>query len=63
MSSTPFELMNAALRQAIAAGYDGVGRLRSDPSLDTLRPREDFQKLVRELEAKVSKMLEAAPRN
>jgi tetratricopeptide (TPR) repeat protein len=50
-----------SLRQAVAGGYGGVGRLRSDASLDHLRSREDFQKLVKELETKVSKMLDAAP--
>ncbi|HLN32170.1 MAG TPA: serine/threonine-protein kinase [Gemmataceae bacterium] len=53
------EKATAALRQAIAAGFNAVGRLRSDASLDTLRTREDFQKLLKELEAKVAKMLEA----
>jgi tetratricopeptide (TPR) repeat protein len=53
----------AALRQAVGAGFNAVGRLRSDASLDTLRPREDFQKLLKELEAKASKTPEAAPRN
>jgi hypothetical protein len=41
----------ASLRQAIAAGFGSVARVRSDTSLDTLRPREDFQKLAKELEA------------
>jgi tetratricopeptide (TPR) repeat protein len=43
----------AALRQARAAGYSNVAQLRTDVSLDTLRPREDFQKLVKELVPKV----------
>ena len=46
-----------ALRQAVAAGFNAVGRLRSDPSLGPLRSREVFQKLVNELDTKVSKML------
>jgi tetratricopeptide (TPR) repeat protein len=45
----------AALRQAVAAGFNAVGRLRSDASLDALRSREDFQKLVKELEEKAAK--------
>jgi hypothetical protein len=51
----------AALRQAIAAGYSTVAQLRTDVSLDTLRPREDFQQLVKELEEKASKTQEAHP--
>jgi serine/threonine protein kinase/tetratricopeptide (TPR) repeat protein len=50
-----------ALRQAIAAGFDGVGRLRSDTSLDLVRPRADYQKLLKDLEAKVLKTPAAAP--
>jgi hypothetical protein len=46
------ELAMATLSQAIAAGFDGVGRLRSDASLDTFRSREDFQKLLNEVEKK-----------
>jgi eukaryotic-like serine/threonine-protein kinase len=41
------------LRQAITTGFTGIGRLRFDPSLDTLRSRDDFQKLLKELEMKV----------
>jgi tetratricopeptide (TPR) repeat protein len=44
----------AALRQAIAAGYSNVTRLRTDECFDTLRPREEFQKLLKELEAKAA---------
>ncbi len=49
----------AALHKAVAAGFGCVARLRTDDSLDTLRPREDFQKLQMELEAKISRSLEA----
>jgi hypothetical protein len=37
--------------------------LQSDASLEPVRSREDFQKLVVQLETKVSKMLETIPRN
>jgi hypothetical protein len=52
-----------ALKQAVAAGFNAVARLRSDASLDPLRSREDFQKLAKQLEANVSKTLDASPRN
>jgi eukaryotic-like serine/threonine-protein kinase len=51
------------LQQAIAGGYEGIGRLRTDASLHALRSRDDFQKLVKELETKVAKMLKVAPRS
>jgi hypothetical protein len=43
------------LSQAIAAGYDGLGRLQSDASLEAIRGREDFRKLLRDVEAKAVK--------
>ncbi len=46
------------LSQVIATGYDGVGRLQSDASLEAIRRREDFRKLLRDLEAKVVKTWE-----
>jgi serine/threonine protein kinase len=49
------------LRQAISAGFGGVVHLRHDTSLDVLRPREDFQTLVKELEEKTAKALEGMP--
>src|SRR5262249_30565858 len=39
----------AALRQAIAAGYGKVGKLRRDPDLLPLRARPDFQLLLMDL--------------
>jgi serine/threonine protein kinase/Tfp pilus assembly protein PilF len=41
------------LRQAIAKGYRDVAHLKKDPDLDPLRPREEFQKLLAELERKI----------
>jgi serine/threonine protein kinase len=55
------DLAMTVLRQAIATGYGGIAHLRADVYLDALRPREDFQKLLKELEAKVPKTLEVAP--
>jgi eukaryotic-like serine/threonine-protein kinase len=40
------------LRQAVAAGYEGVATMKTDRDLDVLRDREDFKKLLAELEAK-----------
>ncbi|HYV34587.1 MAG TPA: tetratricopeptide repeat protein, partial [Gemmataceae bacterium] len=42
----------ADLRQAIAAGFRNVGRLKNDPKLAPLRSNDEFKKLVAELEAK-----------
>src|SRR5262249_36435773 len=42
----------AALRDAVAAGYRNVAGIKSDPDLAVLRPRADFQKLMKELEPK-----------
>ncbi len=44
-----------ALRDYIASGFDNPYKLQHDPRLEPLRKRDDFQKLVRELEAKVAK--------
>jgi hypothetical protein len=38
------------LRKAIAAGFKEVERLKQDKDLDALREREDFQKLLAEVE-------------
>jgi tetratricopeptide (TPR) repeat protein len=44
-----------ALQQAIAAGYDNVYKLKNDIHLEPLRSRDDFKKLVKEVEANVRK--------
>jgi serine/threonine-protein kinase len=41
-----------ALRRAVAAGYHDAAHLRTDTDLDALRPRDDFQQLMKGLEAK-----------
>jgi serine/threonine-protein kinase len=41
----------AALRQALANGYKDSAHLQKDKDLDPLRQRDDFQKLLREVEA------------
>ena len=42
----------AWLKQAVAAGCSDAQHIKQDADLDALRDREDFQKLVAELEAK-----------
>ena len=42
-----------ALADFIASGFDNPYKLRTDPRLEPLRNREDFQKLVGDLEATV----------
>ena len=42
-----------SLADFIASGFDNPYKLRTDPRLEPLRGREDFQKLVGDLEAKV----------
>ena len=42
----------------IAFGFDNPYKLRTDPRLEPLRKREDFQKLVRELEVKAKQTKE-----
>jgi serine/threonine-protein kinase len=37
------------LRRAIAAGFDDAEKVRTDPSLASLRERDDFQKLLAEM--------------
>jgi len=43
------------LQQAVAAGYKDVAHMKKDTDLDPLREREDFKKLMAELEAKADK--------
>jgi tetratricopeptide (TPR) repeat protein len=43
------------LHQAVAKGYQNAPELKSDPDLAPLRLREDFQKLVQEVEQKGKK--------
>jgi hypothetical protein len=43
------------LRQAVAKGERNVARWKNEPGLDSVRSREDFQKLVQELEQKAKK--------
>jgi eukaryotic-like serine/threonine-protein kinase len=40
------------LRDAVAKGYQDAAQMKKDKELDALRQREDFKKLVAELEAK-----------
>jgi tetratricopeptide (TPR) repeat protein len=40
------------LRQAVAKGYQNLPELNADPDLEPIRGREDFKKLVRDLEEK-----------
>jgi tetratricopeptide (TPR) repeat protein len=40
------------LREAVSKGYKDVPHMKKDTDLDPLRPREEFQKLVAELEGK-----------
>jgi tetratricopeptide (TPR) repeat protein/tRNA A-37 threonylcarbamoyl transferase component Bud32 len=39
------------LRQAVARGYKDAAHMKKDTDLDALRPRDDFQKLLADLEA------------
>ncbi len=43
------------LRRAIAEGYQDTTLLNGDPNLASLRSREDFHELVREVERKSKK--------
>jgi hypothetical protein len=38
------------LRKAVAAGYRNAAHMKKDPDLEVLRDRDDFKKLIAELE-------------
>jgi hypothetical protein len=40
------------LRDAVSKGYRGVAHMKKDTDLDPLRPREDCQKLIAQLQRK-----------
>jgi hypothetical protein len=40
------------LRSSVASGFDNPHKLRTDPALEPLRTREDFQNLIHDLESK-----------
>jgi len=50
----------ASLKQAVAAGYKDTAYIKKDKDLDSLRAREDFKKLVAELD-RVNKKEKAKP--
>jgi hypothetical protein len=45
------------LKQAVAAGWNKVAHMKQDTDLDSLRDRDDFKRLVHDLEEKHSKQL------
>jgi hypothetical protein len=51
----------AWLAKAVAAGYKNRAHLEQDKDLDSLRDREDFKKLLAELEANAAPRTESAP--
>jgi hypothetical protein len=46
------DLAMAWLSQAVAAGFTDAAHMKRDADLDSLREREDFRRLLAELEAK-----------
>src|SRR5262249_49134671 len=46
------DLAMAWLHQAVAAGYKNAGHMKQDKDLDALRERDDFKKLLADLQAK-----------
>jgi serine/threonine protein kinase/tetratricopeptide (TPR) repeat protein len=51
----------AWLTRAVVAGYKNAAHIRKDTDLDSLRDREDFQKLLADLEAKPAAQTKPAP--
>jgi hypothetical protein len=49
------------LRRSLAAGRKDIALIDRDHDLDPLRERQDFQKLMAEVEAKAEKPLATAP--
>jgi hypothetical protein len=49
------------LHRAVHAGFKDAAHLRKDTALDPLRERDDFQKLLAELEKKAASRLEQQP--
>lgn len=49
------------LIQAVKAGYKDVAHMKKDPDLDSLRGRDDFRKLLADLEAKFPPKREVLP--
>jgi eukaryotic-like serine/threonine-protein kinase len=44
-----------SLQKAVAAGFKAIGQINTDDDLNSLRDREDFKKLVADLEAELAK--------
>jgi hypothetical protein len=51
----------ALLTQSVRKGYKDVKRLKTDEALEPLRDRDDFQKLLKKLEAKASEAVRPTP--
>ena len=49
------------LHKAVKAGYKDAAHMKKDTDLDPLRDREDFKKLIAELEKKAEKQRQTAP--
>ena len=55
------DLSMAWLQKAVAAGFRDARHMTHDPDLDALRGREDFKKLLAELERPFRKKSETNP--